>query len=82
MPKGAGRVSPVSPLSPLVTDAQRYAVPQSTCDSASVIMRKLSPVARRAIQPKIPATSVVPINAIGAEIMWPAPIFRYSQADV
>ena len=66
MPNGLGRVSPESPLSPLVTATQRYARPHSTCDSASVIIRKPSPVARSAMTPNRPAISVVKPSASGA----------------
>src|SRR5260370_41431033 len=82
IPKGAGRVSPDSPLSPLVTAAQRYAVPHRTCDNASVIIRKPRPVARNAIQPNRPAINVVTTSASGAVIQWARPRRRYSHAEV
>src|SRR5882672_663033 len=81
-PKGVGRVSPDSPLSPLVTEAQRYAVPHRTCDSASVIIRKPRPVARNAIHPNRPAINVVTTSASGAVNQWPKPRRRYSHAEV
>src|SRR5215510_12784265 len=82
MPKGMGRVRPRRPLSPSVTDTQRYAVPHSTCDSASVIMRKPRPVARSVIQPNAHATSVVPSSATGAVSQWPRPSFSDIHAEM
>src|SRR2546423_14599343 len=73
MPNGMGRVNPRRPLSPSVTDTQRYAVPQRTCESARVIMRKPSPVARSEIHPNAQATSVVASSAAGAGAAWPRP---------
>ena len=81
MPNGAGRVRPRRPLSPSVTDTQRYAVPQSTCDSASVSIRKPSPVARSAMRPKKHAMSVVAASASGAVSQCPKPSLRNSHAE-
>src|ERR1700687_3234833 len=82
IPKGGGGVSPATPLSPSVTADQRYAVPHRPCDSASVIIRKPRPVARKAIQPNRPAINVVTTSAIGAVIQWARPRRRYSHAEV
>jgi hypothetical protein len=68
-------------LSPSVIDTQRYAVPHSTCDSASVSMRKPRPVARSAIRPNTHAMSVVPRSASGATASGATCHFRYMSAE-
>src|SRR5258705_8795323 len=82
MPKGAGRVNPRKPLSPSVTETQRYAVPQSTCERASVSMRNPSPVARSEIQPKAQAMSVVPSSAAGAVAECASPSLSDIHAEI
>src|SRR6266545_5839 len=82
MPKGAGRVNPRRPLSPSVTETQRYAVPQRTCERARVSMRNPSPVARSEIQPKAHAISVVPSSAAGAVAQCASPSLSDIHAEM
>ena len=51
MPNGCGRAANRMPLSPSVMVLARYAMPQTICPSASVIIRKPIPDARRASSP-------------------------------
>src|SRR5258706_13257222 len=82
MPKGAGRVNPRRPLSPSVTETQRYAVPQSTWESARVSIRNPSPVARSEIHPKAHATSVVASSATGAVAQCASPSLSDIHAEM
>ena len=51
MPNGRGRAAKRMPLSPSVRVLARYAMPQTICPSASVIIRKPMPEARSASRP-------------------------------
>src|SRR5712692_701561 len=69
MPNGAGRADMLTPLSPLVRSAQRYAMPHRIWPSASVIIKKPIPVERNANTAKTGIGFLMITLALG-QILW------------